>query len=174
MNSSGLTPTGTQATVFSNGGAPDDQAYEIDIPLTMSPTSTHVGSFAVNATAGNFTLTGTNNLKGTTATPLNAKLGPLASNGGPTQTHLPNSDSPVVDKGSNPSNLTTEQRGAGFSREVGGGVDRPRARRQMMKSVLQAMPEGVDAVLRELAPDLVAERTVERSKHGFRIAKCER
>ena len=44
----------------------------------------------------------------------------------------------------------------------------------MMKPVLQAMAEGVDAVLRQLAADLVAERTVERREHRLRIPKCER
>src|SRR5271169_2266332 len=34
--------------------------------------------------------------------------------------------------------------------EIGGGVDRPGAGRQMMKPVLQAMTEGVDSVLRQL------------------------
>src|SRR5262249_48646147 len=40
------------------------------------------------------------------------KLGALANNGGPTQTHLPAPDSPVIDKGSNPAALTTDQRGS--------------------------------------------------------------
>ncbi|MBX7105659.1 MAG: right-handed parallel beta-helix repeat-containing protein [Gemmataceae bacterium] len=51
------------------------------------------------------------------------KLGVLAGNGGPTMTHLPAPDSPLVNAGSNPSALTTDQRGAGFLRNFGGGVD---------------------------------------------------
>ena len=39
------------------------------------------------------------------------QLGPLGSNGGPTDTHLPSINSPVVDTGSAPGNLTTDQRG---------------------------------------------------------------
>ena len=39
------------------------------------------------------------------------QLGPLANNGGPTQTQLPSINSPVVDKGNAPSGLTTDQRG---------------------------------------------------------------
>src|SRR5580700_9517879 len=40
--------------------------------------------------------------------------------------------------------------------EIGGGVDRPHAARQMMKPVLQAMTEGMDPVLRQLAADPIA------------------
>ena len=53
-------------------------------------------------------------LTGTTASPLNANLGPLANNGGPTQTMLPLTGSPAIDAGSNsliPSGITTDQRG---------------------------------------------------------------
>jgi CSLREA domain-containing protein len=38
-----------------------------------------------------------NDLTGTDTTPLNARLGPLANNGGPTHTHLPQSISPLID-----------------------------------------------------------------------------
>src|SRR5207302_4072598 len=58
--------------------------------------------------------------------------------------------------------------------EIGGSVDRPRAGRQMMKPVLQAMTEGMDAVLRQLTADLIAEGTVERGEHRLRLPKCER
>jgi hypothetical protein len=46
----------------------------------------------------------------------NPLLGPLADNGGPTQTMLPKSNSPVIDQGNNPDSLTTDQRGTGFVR----------------------------------------------------------
>jgi hypothetical protein len=39
------------------------------------------------------------------------QLGPLTNNGGPTETQLPAITSPVVDKGSAPGTLTTDQRG---------------------------------------------------------------
>ncbi|HZZ79267.1 MAG TPA: choice-of-anchor Q domain-containing protein [Gemmataceae bacterium] len=38
-------------------------------------------------------------------------LGPLQNNGGPTLTMLPAANSPVIGKGANPKNLTTDQRG---------------------------------------------------------------
>jgi hypothetical protein len=51
---------------------------------------------------------------GTAASPLAAKLGALANNGGPTLTMLPLAGSPLIDKGSNPlirAGSTTDQRG---------------------------------------------------------------
>lgn len=62
-------------------------------------------------------------IKGTLASPLSAKLGSLASNGGPTQTLMPTSSSPVINAGSNsliPSGVTTDQRG--YNR-IAGTVD---------------------------------------------------
>jgi hypothetical protein len=50
-------------------------------------------------------------------------LGPLANNGGPTQTHALLSGSPAIDHGSNPFALATDQRGPGFPRLSGAGVD---------------------------------------------------
>lgn len=53
------------------------------------------------------------------------QLGPLANNGGPTETHLPAFGSPVVDAG-DPGFTpppATDQRGAGFPRVVNGQID---------------------------------------------------
>lgn len=50
------------------------------------------------------------------------KLLPLADNGGPTPTHLPQADSPVVDNGLDNGN-THDQRGVGFARVVGLAAD---------------------------------------------------
>jgi hypothetical protein len=49
------------------------------------------------------------------------KLGALGNNGGPTQTQLPAVTSPVVDKGSAPGNLTTDQRGHPRTVDTGPG-----------------------------------------------------
>ncbi len=54
---------------------------------------------------------------------VNPQLGALANNGGPTLTHLPAITSPAVDAGSNPAVLTTDQRGSGFNRTFGSGID---------------------------------------------------
>jgi CSLREA domain-containing protein len=67
-------------------------------------------------------------LTGTSGSPLNAQLGSLQNNGGPTQTIAPASSSPAVNAGddavlSSPYSLTTDQRGPGFPRKVGTHVD---------------------------------------------------
>jgi uncharacterized repeat protein (TIGR01451 family) len=74
---------------------------------------------------------GTNGNKvGTSGTPLSAGLNPLANNGGPTFTHLPQAGSPVLDAGNNTlakdqnnNDLTTDQRGTGFDRILNGTVE---------------------------------------------------
>ncbi len=52
---------------------------------------------------------------------LDPRLGPLANNGGPTQTHLLYVGSPALNSGSNPDGLTTDQRGE--ARDDGSGID---------------------------------------------------
>ncbi|CAN5338127.1 hypothetical protein BH11PLA2_BH11PLA2_50270 [soil metagenome] len=69
-------------------------------------TSVVLNSSAVGNATG-FTFTGSNNLPFGT----NLKLGALASNGGPTQSHLPALDSPLLNVGSNPAGLSADQRG---------------------------------------------------------------
>jgi hypothetical protein len=70
------------------------------------------------------------NQVGTAGTPINALLGAFASNGGPVQTHLLLPGSPAINAGSNAlakdqnnNNLTTDQRGTGFSRIINTTVD---------------------------------------------------
>ncbi len=63
------------------------------------------------ADVGNFTLSGAGNLTGTQAAPLDALLGPLASNGGPTQTHALLTGSPALNAGNNTAALAFDQRG---------------------------------------------------------------
>jgi Calx-beta domain/Domain of unknown function (DUF4214) len=58
---------------------------------------------------------------GTAASPIDARLGPLANNGGPTKTHRPWPGSPALEAGQStvlfpPFSLTNDQRGPGFSR----------------------------------------------------------
>ncbi len=65
-------------------------------------------------------------LTGTIAAPLDPMLGPLANNGGPTQTMALLPSSPAIDAGNNaliPSGITTDQRGTGYPRVVNGTVD---------------------------------------------------
>ncbi|MEO1092263.1 MAG: right-handed parallel beta-helix repeat-containing protein, partial [Pseudomonadota bacterium] len=60
---------------------------------------------------------------GTAASPIDPLLGPLQNNGGPTPTLALLSGSPAINAGSNPGNLATDQRGAGFDRVVDGEAD---------------------------------------------------
>lgn len=53
----------------------------------------------------------------------NPRLGPLAWNGGPTRTHLPAADSPVLEHGSNLLDRMYDQRGPGFPRVKNGFPD---------------------------------------------------
>jgi predicted outer membrane repeat protein len=64
------------------------------------------------------------NLKGNTTVPFNPQLGPLANNGGFGKTMIPLPGSPVINAGK--ANLLVtpfDQRGVGFPRDFGGGVD---------------------------------------------------
>jgi hypothetical protein len=72
--------------------------------------------------SNNVALTG-NNLTGSVALPLDALLGPLADNGGPTKTHALLTGSPAIDSGNNFAGTATDQRGGGFVRESGSAAD---------------------------------------------------
>jgi hypothetical protein len=80
-------------------------------------TITSQGHNLIQSTAG-FTITGdtTGNILG--QDPL---LGPLADNGGPTLTHVPQAGSPAIDAGTSTGAPATDQRG--FTRPAGAGVD---------------------------------------------------
>jgi CSLREA domain-containing protein len=60
---------------------------------------------------------------GTAADPIDARLGPLADNGGPTLTHALLPGSPAIDRGDNIELPATDQRGAGFPHVAGSGPD---------------------------------------------------
>ena len=63
------------------------------------------------------------NLVGTAAAPIDPLLGPLADNGGPTQTLAVLAGSPALDAGNNALSLNFDQRGAGFARVSGTAAD---------------------------------------------------
>jgi CSLREA domain-containing protein len=82
-----------------------------------------------NTSGASFTGTTAHNITG-----LDPRLGPLANNGGPTQTQALLAGSPAIDAGDNcvlnnscssalASAITTDQRGAGFSRSADGNGD---------------------------------------------------
>ncbi|WP_138504255.1 DUF4347 domain-containing protein [Nostoc sp. PA-18-2419] len=67
----------------------------------------------------------TSTLVGTSASPINPKLGQLQNNGGATLTYALLTGSPAINAGNNSlaSSVTTDQRGAGFNRISGNTVD---------------------------------------------------
>jgi hypothetical protein len=105
----------------------------INAPDISSPGTVNVNWSAIGSLKG-FTLSGANNLP----IGVNVKLGPLANNGGPTLTRMPAPDSPLIDQGSNPANVATDQRG--MARFVGNNID--------IGSVeFQGMPPHVQSVV---------------------------
>jgi hypothetical protein len=64
-----------------------------------------------------------NGFPGGIVTSADPMLGPLVNNGGPTRTFALLPGSPCINAGSNPANLTTDQRGSGFVRVYGSAAD---------------------------------------------------
>ncbi len=89
-------------------------------PVNMSNTIV-CGNFGTAANVGSSTITGAYNL-----IDQDAKLDVLAANGGATKTHKPLTGSPAIDAGDpnfDITNLPYDQRGAGFTRILGGRMD---------------------------------------------------
>jgi len=99
----------------SQNGAPDIGVYDETVitAFTVSATNSLIG-----AVEPIVTVSGTANLLG-----VNAQLGPLAFNGGPTRTRALQVGSPAINAGSNPLSLLYDQRGAGFARVAGAAAD---------------------------------------------------
>ena len=103
--------------VAGNGDSPNDK--DLENTLFSEPTFVSLGHNLIGNADGVSAFNGVGDQIGTTAAPLNPHLGPLADNGGLTQTHALLSNSTALDTGSNdlakdPTNpLETDQRGAG-------------------------------------------------------------
>jgi parallel beta-helix repeat protein len=120
MGGGGITQsagTGAVITIVSSIVSGNTNANGPDV---FSGGTVNVNFSAVGSATG-FTPSGTsgNNL----AFGANLLLGPLANNGGPTLTHALGANSPAINAGSNPLNLTTDQRGTGFVRVFGSAAD---------------------------------------------------
>jgi CSLREA domain-containing protein len=114
------------------GNGPGGNGPDLDIGFNGSFTSQGHNLIGNPGGSGGFTNGNNGDQVGTSGSPLNPRLGPLANNGGPTQTHALLSTSPALDAGddcvtqaaqcgdSNIPQLTTDQRGAGFNRIVDG------------------------------------------------------
>jgi len=115
-NAGGIYVTGTltaQSSIIASNAAPAGSPHadlQIGGANTLLGADNLVVSTDVIAGAGVITVTA------------DPQLQPLASNGGPTRTHALGAASPAIDKGNNAPLLTTDQRGAGFAREVPAGV----------------------------------------------------
>lgn len=102
----GITLTSTVVANNTGPGAPD-----VSGAVTAS--------FSLIRDQTGATITGSNNLPAGT----NPMLGALINNGGPTSTMALQAGSPLINAGTNPANLTTDQRGAGFARVSGAAAD---------------------------------------------------
>jgi HYR domain-containing protein len=89
-------------TIFAGNSAP--QGPDIFGPIDS-------GDYNLVQNTADAILSGTHNITG-----LDPMLGPLADNGGPTDTHALPCGSPAIDKGNNVAASGTDQRGAGFLR----------------------------------------------------------
>jgi hypothetical protein len=115
--SSSRSPLSLDNTVVSGNTASVDPDIRVD-----SLTVVNLRSSAVGSPDG---FTASSSSTGNLPYGVDPKLGPLADNGGPTRTHMPLPDGPLVDAGSNgliPSG-SGDQRGPMFSRVTGRRVD---------------------------------------------------
>jgi hypothetical protein len=94
-----------------------------DVGSDLYGTFTSLGYNLIGNVTGATINSATGDQFGTNAAPLNPLLGPLASNGGPTRTHLPQVSSPAIDAGepNYAGSLITDQRG--FKRVADGNGD---------------------------------------------------
>jgi hypothetical protein len=103
-----------QSTLVGDNTAGTTGAHPDDISGTVTATNS-----LVQSTAGTIFAPGSaNNVLG-----VDPLLGPLADNGGPTKTHALLPGSPALDHGANPAGQAADQRGPGFARLSGAGVD---------------------------------------------------
>ncbi|HEY1376699.1 MAG TPA: choice-of-anchor Q domain-containing protein, partial [Gemmataceae bacterium] len=110
-----------QSTVVAGNVAANGRA-DMAAPTGPNVTVTADHSLIGVADTG-FTLSAAsaNNLTGTAAAPLDARLAPFGEYGGPRLTLAPLPGSPVIDHGTNPANLATDERGT--PRVIGAAAD---------------------------------------------------
>ena len=106
-----------ESSIFSGNIQSDvGDAYPVDL-VNSGGTINIRNSLIKTATGGHGLIDGENgNIVG-----VDPKLGTLADNGGPTQTQALLPGSPAIDTGSNPENLSWDQRGEGYYREIKAG-----------------------------------------------------
>ncbi|MEO0948265.1 MAG: right-handed parallel beta-helix repeat-containing protein, partial [Cyanobacteria bacterium J06641_5] len=110
----------TSSIVSGNSGTDVDLSTPPTVDVADAPNSfTSNGNNLIGDGNATDSFNGSGDITGNT----DPGLAPLADNGGPTPTIALLPGSPAIDAGSNPSNLTTDQRGTGFSRVIGAAAD---------------------------------------------------
>ncbi len=103
------------SSIVADGQSSAADIFAFDVPVPFSVTASNS---LVQLLDPNVFLAGSGNQVG-----VDPLLGPPAFNGGPTRTQALLAGSPAINAGSNPSGLTTDQRGAGFPRTTGLATD---------------------------------------------------
>lgn len=107
------------STIVANNSAPI--APDLESGLT---TQEFVANSSLIGKSDGATISGSNNITGTVASPVDPLLdATLANHGGPTLTHALLPGSPAINAGSNTAGLVFDQRGTGFARVSGGKAD---------------------------------------------------
>lgn len=101
------------SSIIANNPGKNGTSFDIDIPYSAT----------LSGANNNIIYTNTTPLPGVITVTADPQLAPLGWHGGPTRTMAPLATSPVLDQGSNPQSFTTDQRGAGFAREVAAATD---------------------------------------------------
>ncbi len=134
INVGAVTPTQTATVTVANSIlARSTGSLGSNTPASDVVNERRNGDAVINATGPNIVqmpvvnVLGTGSITGTPFIVANPNIGPLLDNGGPTRTFALLPGSPAINAGSNTAamnaNLTSDQRGDGFPRIVGGTVD---------------------------------------------------
>jgi hypothetical protein len=120
---------GREVCITAIGGTATVEVYSSIIAQADAP-SQFLDFLAAADTDGVLTVIGANNIirrqndfQSIAISNEDPKLGPLADSGGPTPTHALLQNSPAIDQGGNPRDLSTDQRGTSHQRVKGGQAD---------------------------------------------------
>lgn len=119
VTSSGTTTMTLQSTIIAANTGVANPDWRSDASLNVTGSNNLIGVH----TSSNVNFLNSPNQTGTTGSPLDPMLEPLANNGGRTQTHCPMPLSPVIDMGNNLAALAFDQRGVSYPRVLGALAD---------------------------------------------------
>jgi CSLREA domain-containing protein len=115
-----LASNGIITSSIISGNSRDSSGNEIQ---DVNGEFTSGGNNLIGDGSGGFVNGENGDIVGNTENPIDPQLGELQDNGGATPTQELLDGSPAIDRGSNPDDLTTDQRGGDFARTVGNGTD---------------------------------------------------